>query len=92
MTMTTLAGTFGNTAHRAGQSDDVTPSNRATHALLATDPAPVVELDTQPEDVRLAAAYDLAACIRTNLPLLTLRERLVLAAALLPEFDLPDDA
>jgi hypothetical protein len=86
--MTTVAGVTGNDSQLAG----VTPDNRATHALLATDPAPAVELDAQPEHVRLNAAYDLAACIRLNLPLLTLRERLVLAAALLPEFDMPSDA
>lgn len=91
--MTTVAGVTPGDTHHADEITHSTPSNRATHALIAVEPAlPVDDLDAEPEHVRLSAAYDTAQAIVTNLPLLTLRERLVLAAALLPEFDLPDDA
>jgi hypothetical protein len=85
--MTTIAGSYQDAARQAGDS----PENRAVHALWATEPAAPVDLESLPEHVRLNAAYDVAACVRLNLPMLTLQERIVLAAALLPEFEISDD-
>ena len=88
--MTTVAGDH---PASATQPTCVAPGNRAVDALLSAEPGnPVSDLDAVPEPVRLSAAYDMAQAILTSLPLLTLRERMVLAGALLPEFDMPTDA
>jgi len=80
--MTTLAGLPGNAAQQAGEP----PLNRAADALLAEDQAIAVDLDSVDELSRDVAASALAHAIRSAGPFLTLVERLVLAAALVPEY------
>jgi hypothetical protein len=69
---------------------DDTPGNRAVEALRhAGAPYFVGHPDDHSELERHAAAGDIAIAIRRNQDYLTLGERMVLAAALLPEFDAP---
>lgn len=85
--MTTVAGV----THFGPQRPDDTPDlNRALDALDAAGPAPECTPDAFDDLSREMAAGALAVQIRASQGLLTIRERMVLAAALLPEFDLPD--
>lgn len=84
--MTTISG-VDESAARMG---DDTPKNRAVEALEhAGAPYFVGHPDDHTELERHAAAGDIAIAIRRNQDYLTVQERMVLAAALLPEFDAP---
>lgn len=80
--MTTLAGSWGNPIQQA----DDTPINRAVDALAAAEFAATPLPSGDPLVAELAAG-DIANAIVAGRGLLTTRERMVLAAALLPEFD-----
>jgi hypothetical protein len=83
--VTTLAGSWGNPSL---QGDD-TPTNRAVDALLAAEFAATPLPAGDPMAAEMAAG-DIANAIVAGRGLLTVRERMVLAAALLPEFDRVD--
>jgi hypothetical protein len=84
--MTTVAG-----VHSFGPNHtETTTENVGELALLAVEPGLGGEPGDFTEFERYAAAHDIATAIRNGLAMLTARERLVLAAALLPEFKAPD--
>jgi hypothetical protein len=80
--VTTLAGPFGNAPQQAGEP----PRNRAVDALGAIEPERPVDLDKVDPLTREMAAAELARTIRSEGRYLTLAERAVMAAALMPEF------
>ena len=84
--MTTVAGvdSFG------PNHTETTTENVGELALGVAEPGPVGEPSDFPERERFAAAADIATAIRNGLAMLTVRERVVLAAALLPEFHMPE--
>lgn len=84
MTMTTVAGIIPFT----DLDTYATPENRAELALLAAEPGPVGVPTDFAEPERAAAAQDIATAIANGLAMLTVRERVLLAAALLPEFEI----
>lgn len=79
--MTTIAGAGEN----APQTGHDTPANRATDALEHAGPPMPMPASACGLD-RDMAAGDIALAITRGLAYLTVRERVVLAAALLPEF------
>jgi len=79
--MTTIAG-VGENAPPTGHD---TPVNRAVDALKHAGPPPLL-LHVPDELDRDMAAGAVAMAIQRGLHYLTVRERMVLAAALLPEF------
>jgi hypothetical protein len=85
--MTTVAGVTHFEPQRPGDTPEF---NRALDALEAAGPAPECDPDAYDAMSREMAAGALAVQIRASQGLLTIRERMVLAAALLPEFDLPE--
>lgn len=87
MTMTTVAGFPPNAAYQGSDTPEI---NRALDALDAAGPITEANPEDYDELSRDMAAGALAVQIRASQHLLTIRERMVLAAALLPEFDLPE--
>jgi hypothetical protein len=86
--MTTVAGPIQNGPQQADES----PRNRATDALQAIGGwVPMDHLAPADDLDRELAAEQLARDITELAGLLTVRERMVLAAALLPEFQITDD-
>jgi hypothetical protein len=88
MTMTTVAGFTPSNSRRA----DATPGfNRALDALEAAGPIQAGHPDEFDALDREMAAGALAVAIRSAQHILTQSERIVLAAALLPEFEISND-
>jgi hypothetical protein len=86
--MTTVAGPIQNGPQQA----DEHPRNRAADALEngAGGWVPLGDPESHSELDRDLAAYQLAVDITELAGFLTVRERMVLAAALLPEFQITD--
>jgi hypothetical protein len=85
--MTTVAGVTENGTQQADTSPAIYRAHEALHA--AGEPqAFVLNPDAYDEDM---AAYAIALAIRENMHQLPVRERVVLAAALLPEFENASD-
>jgi hypothetical protein len=84
--MTTVAGVTENGIQQADTSPTI---HRAHEALTAAGEPQLFELNPNAYDEDMAA-YAIALAIRANMHQLPVRERIVLAAALLPEFHQPD--
>lgn len=84
--MTTVAGV---TENGIQQADTAPAIYRAHEALEAAGELQAFVLNPTPLDEDMAA-YAIALALRENMHLLSLNDRIVLAAALLPEFHQPD--